>query len=82
MKMYNMRNNEELGPITKNQLRFLKENLLAEGEEDDEDFFISFKMIKELEEKASGDDEIELVKIIKETLSNEKGKVGLDIYYE
>lgn len=81
MKIYNMRNNEALTDVNEELLEFLKLYLLNEGESDD-DFFINTKNIILLEEKAETEEEKELVKVLKETLANEKGKVGLDIYYE
>ncbi|GMT48944.1 MAG: hypothetical protein IEMM0008_0483 [bacterium] len=81
MKLYNMRNNEELGPFDEKLLAFLSKYLLKEGESD-EDFFVHFDNLKVLKKNAKGEEEKELVTILKETLEKEVGQSGIDIYYE
>ncbi len=81
MKLYNMRNNEELGPFDDELLEFLSKHLLEEGESD-EDFFITFDNLRILDENAQGEGEKDLVAVLKVVLAKEVGQSGIDIYYE
>ncbi len=76
-----MRNNEELGPFNEGLLEFLSEHLLKEGESD-EDFFITFDNLRILDENAQGEEEKDLVTVLKAALEKEVGQSGLDVYYE
>ncbi len=79
IKMFNMRNNEEIAPINKKQLEFLKKTLLK-PDEDDSDFFINPKNIKTLELNAKEDYEKEIAEILRKFLEVEPS--GYDFYYE
>ncbi len=81
MKLYNMRNNEELCPFNEKLLAFLSKHLLKEGESN-EDFFVNFDNLKILGENAKGEEEKNLVTTLKGTLEKEVGQSGIDIYYE
>ncbi len=81
MKIYNIRNNESICEINKEQYSFLKAHLLSENDTD-EDFSINLETIKTLQENAVSEEEVNLFEILKNMLEKEPGSVGLDFYIE